>query len=253
MEEIEAWMALASAEMATSEPKTTKGKQAQAMDHKSGAVKKTELERLIRRSHVPIETEEEFNEVANAVTILWADLDATIHRTQRTITNKRILIGQKLQVLQNYILEGNRYGGWGVWCKENYPTRSLRDIQRLLKLAGAEDPVAAHEAEKQAQRDAYRENVAKPLEATLCRFDGNCNEEPSGNTDEPGSARTIAHSKRTNGQDDERLILERMKAALSLQCLRSLLTVSHIQLVPRIVQRFQPKAVMGLNREKTRV
>ena len=36
---------------------------------------------------------------------------------------------------------------WEVWCQDNI-NRSLGDIRKLLKMAAAQDPEAAHEAEK---------------------------------------------------------------------------------------------------------
>lgn len=42
-------------------------------------------------------------------------------------------------------------GQWEVWCENNI-RRSLGDIRKLLKMAKAHDPEAAHEAEKASRR-----------------------------------------------------------------------------------------------------
>lgn len=42
-------------------------------------------------------------------------------------------------------------GQWETWCENNI-RRSLGDIRKLLKLARAHDPKAAHEAEKASRR-----------------------------------------------------------------------------------------------------
>lgn len=44
---------------------------------------------------------------------------------------------------------------WEVWCQDNI-NRSLGDIRKLLKMAAAQDPEAAHEAEKASTKAARR-------------------------------------------------------------------------------------------------
>lgn len=46
-----------------------------------------------------------------------------------------------------------RHGEWQTWCKTNI-TRSLRDIQKVMHMAGSDDPMAEHEAEIVSKREA---------------------------------------------------------------------------------------------------
>ena len=47
---------------------------------------------------------------------------------------------------------------WEAWCQDNI-NHGLRDIQKLLKMAAAQDPEAAHEAEKADKRTARHKKV----------------------------------------------------------------------------------------------
>jgi Protein of unknown function (DUF3102) len=51
------------------------------------------------------------------------------------------------------------HGEWEAWCADNIH-RSMRDIQRLMKMAGAEDPEAAAEEERAEVREQVREHRA---------------------------------------------------------------------------------------------
>jgi len=55
--------------------------------------------------------------------------------------------------------------GWIEWCRANVK-RSIRDIQRVMRIARAEDTEAAVEAEKAANREAQAAKRARDAEAT---------------------------------------------------------------------------------------
>jgi hypothetical protein len=44
-------------------------------------------------------------------------------------------------------------GKWEKWCKANITQRKQRDIQKVMKLAGADDPDAALEDERKTRRE----------------------------------------------------------------------------------------------------
>ena len=48
-----------------------------------------------------------------------------------------------------------KHGEWLKWCEENIE-RSQRDIQRLMKMAGSDDPEAALEQERADSREGMR-------------------------------------------------------------------------------------------------
>jgi hypothetical protein len=52
------------------------------------------------------------------------------------------------------------HGQWETWCADNIH-RSMRDIQRLMKMAGADDPEAAAEEERSVRREGMASNRAK--------------------------------------------------------------------------------------------
>jgi hypothetical protein len=51
--------------------------------------------------------------------------------------------------------------GWQKWCAEHIPTRSIRDVYRLLKIGQAGDPQKALSDEREQNREAQRKSRAK--------------------------------------------------------------------------------------------
>jgi hypothetical protein len=45
---------------------------------------------------------------------------------------------------------------WTQWCKQHIPNRSMRDINRCMKIAAAEDPEEAAEQEREGARGRMR-------------------------------------------------------------------------------------------------
>jgi hypothetical protein len=61
--------------------------------------------------------------------------------------------------------------GWEAWCAENI-RRSMRDIRKLMRMAGANDPETALEDERENRRQsmrAYRSHVG-PVEQVFIAF-----------------------------------------------------------------------------------
>lgn len=52
------------------------------------------------------------------------------------------------------------HGQWETWCADNI-NRSMRDIQKLMTMAGADDPDQALERERTETRERVREHRAK--------------------------------------------------------------------------------------------
>jgi hypothetical protein len=67
---------------------------------------------------------------------------------------KRIEVGKALIEARKHVPAGE----WNAWCKANIP-RSRQDIARVMRMAGAEDPEAAHEAENAARRATAGRNT----------------------------------------------------------------------------------------------
>jgi hypothetical protein len=60
---------------------------------------------------------------------------------------------------------------WWPWVKENIQCRSRRDVQRLMKIARADDPIAAAQTERARNRNHKAAQRARP--ATDCQSRGN--------------------------------------------------------------------------------
>jgi Protein of unknown function (DUF3102) len=73
-------------------------------------------------------------------------------RADASAQSNRIAAGQELIAAKEMV----EHGKWEAWCAANIK-RSQRDIQRLMKIAGSDDPIAALEQE----RDRAREGMAE--------------------------------------------------------------------------------------------
>ena len=80
----------------------------------------------------------------------FADAKAAIAATQAGV--HRVQAGKELLEVKALL----PHGGWLPWCRENIH-RSIRDVQKLLKIASAADPGAALETERETRRDGMRE------------------------------------------------------------------------------------------------
>ena len=76
-----------------------------------------------------------------------------IAKADATASRHRIRAGQELLEVRAILAHGE----WLPWCKANIK-RGPRDVQKLLKIAGAADPAAAH-AEENAQRRATARTI----------------------------------------------------------------------------------------------
>jgi hypothetical protein len=54
------------------------------------------------------------------------------------------------------------HGQWEAWCADNIH-RSMRDIQKMMALAGAADPEAAAEEERAKNREARAQSKAASM------------------------------------------------------------------------------------------
>lgn len=54
------------------------------------------------------------------------------------------------------------HGEWETWCADNIH-RSMRDIQKLMKMAGDDNPAAAFERERAKKREARAQSKAAPV------------------------------------------------------------------------------------------
>ena len=59
-------------------------------------------------------------------------------------------------------------GDWIAWCKANIK-RGQRDIQRLMRIAGAEDPDAALELDRAKAREGMKATRAKATNVSRAR------------------------------------------------------------------------------------
>jgi len=91
-------------------------------------------------------------ELAKEIGKRWSEADQHNGRAEHArIEAGRLLIEAREQVDAAHRAHGSR-SMWAAWCEVHVPGRSLRDIRRVMKMAGAADPAAAHEAEKAANR-----------------------------------------------------------------------------------------------------
>lgn len=84
------------------------------------------------------------------------DADKTkevITKSKEAASNARIEAGKKLIEARAKVPEGQ----WLAWCKANITQRKRRDIQNVMKLAGAEDPDEAASAEREVNRKRQEE------------------------------------------------------------------------------------------------
>jgi hypothetical protein len=86
-----------------------------------------------------------------------AKLDAdktkeTLAKSKEAASNARIEAGKKLIEARAKVPEGQ----WEKWCKAHITQRKKRDIINVMKLAGADDPQAALDAEREAARNRMK-------------------------------------------------------------------------------------------------
>jgi hypothetical protein len=107
-------------------------------------------------------------ENALVVPVGLAELAASINRELDALVNaekkaesQRLRIGRDLiEASKLWRSDRNQRGTWGDWCAANIK-RSMRDIQRLMAIAGADDPVKALEDERAKTREAVAAHRAK--------------------------------------------------------------------------------------------
>jgi hypothetical protein len=96
---------------------------------------------------------------AATINRLYGNFDkasATLESDRIKVRSARIEVGRALIDAREHVPAGE----WNAWCKANIK-RSRMDISRVMKIAGAEDPNAAHEAVNAARRaDAAERNTA---------------------------------------------------------------------------------------------
>jgi hypothetical protein len=97
----------------------------------------------------------------------------------------RIECGRDLLELRRRIEAGEagKIISWWEWYESKF-TRDRRDAERVMAIAAAEDPVAAHEAEKAATRERMRALRARPVPVRGSRPSGahwSCAPEPTVN------------------------------------------------------------------------
>jgi hypothetical protein len=61
------------------------------------------------------------------------------------------------------------HGEWETWCADNIH-RSMRDIQKLMALAGVDDPEAAAEEERSSNREAQQRSRNRAKAADVSRI-----------------------------------------------------------------------------------
>jgi Protein of unknown function (DUF3102) len=106
--------------------------------------------------------ERTLEERAQSINDLWWKLNGD----KLTVYSRRLAIGKELIEARALV----PHGEWEAWCKANFINRSMRDIRRVMKLAGADDPEAALAEDRTAAREgmaatrANRTNVS-PVES----------------------------------------------------------------------------------------
>jgi hypothetical protein len=83
----------------------------------------------------------------------WGQLNVL----QENVSNLRLEIGRLLIKAKEQV----PHGEWAGWYAENFPGRSLRDGQRCMKMAGADDPEAALAAEQKAAAERMQQHRNK--------------------------------------------------------------------------------------------
>jgi hypothetical protein len=113
----------------------------------------------------PIRTIEESVALA---TRRWNTIDTTIEAAQTKVASLRIETGKILNELRSRIDAGEagELATWWEWYGDNF-TRSRSDAEKLMALARADDPVAAHEAEKARNAEQHRFAYQHKKEAAI--------------------------------------------------------------------------------------
>jgi Protein of unknown function (DUF3102) len=83
----------------------------------------------------------------------WSQLNVL----QTNVSNLRLEIGRLLIQAKEQV----PHGEWANWYAENFPGRSMRDGQRCMKMAGADDPEAALAAEQKAAAERMQQHRNK--------------------------------------------------------------------------------------------
>lgn len=86
----------------------------------------------------------------------------------------RLRAGIELKMARDEVAASNWDRGWEAWCADNIH-RSMRDIRRLMKIAEADDPEAAAEAERASDAARKRADRAertdvRPVERLFQQF-----------------------------------------------------------------------------------
>jgi hypothetical protein len=112
-------------------------------------------------------TDQGLDDHAHAINVMF-NLADTSHRDGE---HQRINAGRMLITVQALVLAQLGPGRWESWCKKHID-RSLRDIQKVMKIAAADDPTLAHQAEVEAQQVSRAKVVAKAAKASSMPLHG---------------------------------------------------------------------------------
>jgi hypothetical protein len=126
----------------------------------------------IHRQHI-----ETLDDAVREVNIAWGKSDDAANKCHTL----RVEAGRKLIALRKRIEEGEAGEGvsWWKWYHGRF-VRGRRDAAKVMKLAGADDPEAAHEAAKKknaAEQQASRAKSVQPkdnadVSVNLSEYDG---------------------------------------------------------------------------------
>ena len=94
-------------------------------------------------------TDQGLEDHAHAINVMFGLADTSL----RDGEHQRINAGRMLITVQALVLVQLGPGQWNAWCKERID-RSKRDISKVMKLAAADDPTLAHQAELAARHTA---------------------------------------------------------------------------------------------------
>ena len=123
------------------------------------------MEELTRSIIVKLEKAEKYDAVAAA-----RRNEATVAREKAR--NFRISAGVELCGIQQRVRRGEAgQTTWGKWCNQNLPGRSMRAIQRLLRLGKSDDLVPPKKREYQASNISMAEETEQMTTAKI--FFGN--------------------------------------------------------------------------------
>ncbi len=111
---------------------------------------------------------------------------------------------------------------WRGYCSIYLPDRSARDIRRLLKIAGADDPEAAIDAERAARRESdarraerTRSCPAEPPAAAVAEVKGEPN--PSAAVWTAQADKVVETPAEVDHLDEDEIVIRRMAPAAAIR------------------------------------